>query len=341
LIFSVENVELPSCVAIVIPAYNAEATLATTLDSALAENGVAEIVVVDDGSCDGTLALARGYEPRVRVLTGPNAGVSAARNRGAAETSAPWLLFLDADDLLEPGTIAARLDASKDGVADVIICDWRDLTEDCAGNATLGPRRSINWASLAQGIEVATAVTVWATTAAILYRRTIFDRVGGFRRDLPVIQDARFLFDAAFQGARFAHAPHIGAQYRVLPGSLSRRDPTRFLLDVLLNGEQIEALWRCRGALSPEQAKGLAAIYNQATRGLFASAHPRYFDAVRRQRSLGQPVPVHSQIAAPMARLLGLKTARSLHVLAKRTVTAFAVATRAADEFRLKMGRSN
>ena len=64
---------------------------------------------------------------------------------------------------------------------------------------------------VAQGVEVATAVTVWATTAAILYRRTILDnsRIGGFRRDLPVIQDARFLFDAAFQGARFAHAPHI------------------------------------------------------------------------------------------------------------------------------------
>lgn len=299
-------------VAIVIPAYNAETTLAAALDSALGQEGVAEIVVIDDGSRDRTLIIARGYEPRVRVLTGPNGGVSAARNRGVVETSAPWLLFLDADDVLEPGTIAARLATAKESGADVIICDWREMTDDGSGETTSAPTRSIDWALLEKGAEVATATSVWATTAAILYGRSIFSKIGGFRRDLPVIQDARFLFDAAYHGARFARAPHVGAKYRVVAGSLSRRDPGRFWLDVLLNGEQIESLWRARGAVSQEQAQALTGIYDNAARGLFAVGHPDYFSAVRHQRALGQPLPLHSRIVAPLARIVGVKGARSL-----------------------------
>lgn len=317
------QIRIADVVAIVIPAYDAEATLATTLDSVLGQEGVAEIIVVDDGSRDGTLPLARSYEPRVRVLSGPNAGVSIARNRGALETSAPWILFLDADDVLEPGTIASRLLTAKESSADVVICDWRDMTDKGPVDATLGPIRSIDWALLERGAEVATAVSIWATTAAILYRRKIFDKIGGFRQDLPVIQDARFLFDAAYLGARFAHSPHVGAKYRILPGSLSRRDPARFWLDVLLNGEQMEALWSARGMLSQEQMQGLAQIYDHAARGLFAAGHASYFEAVQRQRALALPLPMHSMIAPPLARLFGIKTARSLLAIGRRAGTHF------------------
>jgi glycosyltransferase involved in cell wall biosynthesis len=307
-------------ISVVIPCYNAAATLSSTLESVLAQESVAEIVVNDDGSRDHTLSVARSYEPRVRVLTGPNVGVSEARNRGATATTAPWLLFLDSDDMLEPGTIAARLTKARESGAEVVISDWREFTSD---DTTLGPTRSVDWPLLEKGAEVGIATSVWATTAAILYHRSIFDKIGGFRRDLPVIQDARFLFDAAYHGARFAHAPHVGARYRILPGSLSRRDPARFLLDLLLNGEQIEALWRARGALSQEQLTCLSTIYYQVARGLFAAGHPMYFEAVRRQQALAVPLPVHSRIAVPLACLLGLSTARSLMRLARAAASPF------------------
>jgi glycosyltransferase involved in cell wall biosynthesis len=84
------------------PCYNAASTLAETLESVLVQECVAEAIVIDDGSTDKSLAVARAFEPAVRVLTGPNQGVSAAHNRGIAETTTPWLLFLDSDDLLTP-----------------------------------------------------------------------------------------------------------------------------------------------------------------------------------------------------------------------------------------------
>lgn len=127
-----------------------------------------------------------------------------------------------------------------------------------------------------------------------------------------MIQDARLLFDASRSGARFAHAPHVGARYRVVSGSLSRRNPTQFWRDVLVNGARIEALWRGRDALSSTRLQALAGVYDSAARGLFTAGHPDYFDAVARQRKLGLPLPRHSLVAAPLARLLGLRAARSL-----------------------------
>jgi glycosyltransferase involved in cell wall biosynthesis len=299
-------------IAIIIPCYNAQLTLAATLVSALAQEVGVEVVVIDDGSGDDSLAVAREFEPTIRVISGPNRGVSAARNTGIAETNAPWIVFLDADDLLEPGTLAKRLASAEASNAEVIICDWIDIEDDGAGNLTDGAHRSVDWSALEANPEIATATHVWAATAAILYHRDIVSRIGGFRPDLPIIQDARFLFDAASHGARFGRADHIGARYRILPGSLSRRDPVRFSRDILLNGQQIENLWRVRGTLDLERLKAVRGIYEAAGRKLFRVSHPSYFEAVDSQRKLGLPLTLHSRVAPGAARLLGMRGARAL-----------------------------
>jgi glycosyltransferase involved in cell wall biosynthesis len=300
-------------VAVVVPCRNADTTLGATLQSAFAQEGVREIVVVDDGSTDDSLALARSFEPRVRVLTGPQRGVSAARNRGiGAAMSAGWLQFLDADDLLTPGTVAARLEAAHISGADVVICDWEELIDDKCNVPRPGRQHSIAWSAMTEDVELATATHVWAPPAAILYRRTMVERIGGFRTDFPMVEDARFLFDAAYHGGRFDHAPHVGAQHRIAPGSLSRSDPVCFWQCALRNGQQIEALWRERGTLDAARRRAIHGIYNHAARGLFAVAHPSYFEAVTALRSVGLPLPRHSRVANPLARLLGLGAARKI-----------------------------
>ena len=298
-------------VSVIIPCFNGAATIAATIASALAQNGCAGgILVVDDGSTDASLALARGFEPDVRVVTGPNRGVSAARNRGIEETGGEWVVFLDADDLLLAGTLRQRLDDAAPAGADVVICDWQELID--GGSGAGGPVRALDPGSLADGVELACATRLWAPTAALMYRRSLIEKIGGFRLDLPIIQDARFLFDAARHGARFIRSPHVGARYRVGPHSLSRRDPARFWRDVLLNAAQIEALWRGRGALSRQQREALAGIYDNAARGLFRAGDPAYFEAIDRQRRVGERLPLHPRIAGPLARAAGLRPARQL-----------------------------
>ncbi|MDD8025388.1 MAG: glycosyltransferase [Acidobacteriota bacterium] len=91
-------------ISIVIPLYNKAPYIERTLRSVLAQTHDRwECLVVDDGSTDGGAAIVRAQsDPRIRLLTQPNAGVAAARNRGAREARHPFVAFLDADDEWSP-----------------------------------------------------------------------------------------------------------------------------------------------------------------------------------------------------------------------------------------------
>jgi succinoglycan biosynthesis protein ExoM len=101
-------------VSILIPAFNASEYIATTLRSALAQNWPRkEIIVVDDGSTDATLAIARSFRSReVSVVTQPNQGAAAARNTALSLSQGDVIQWLDADDLLAPDKIAQQMEAS-------------------------------------------------------------------------------------------------------------------------------------------------------------------------------------------------------------------------------------
>ena len=98
-------------VSILIPAYNAERWLASTIRSALAQTWTStEVIVVDDGSRDATLAVARSFEsPTVKVVSQPNMGAPAARNAALELAQGSYLQWLDADDLLHPDKVKAQM----------------------------------------------------------------------------------------------------------------------------------------------------------------------------------------------------------------------------------------
>jgi glycosyltransferase involved in cell wall biosynthesis len=95
--------------AIVIPTYNHARYLPAALDSALAQTRRADVIVVDDGSTDGTRAIVSERYPTVTYIRQDNRGVAAARNAGLAVTAADAPVFLDADDTLTPDCVERRL----------------------------------------------------------------------------------------------------------------------------------------------------------------------------------------------------------------------------------------
>jgi glycosyltransferase involved in cell wall biosynthesis len=154
----------------VVPVFNGAAFLGEALASARAQVGVdLEIIVVDDGSTDGSAALARAL-PGVRVLAQPRQGAAAAKNRGVEAAGGTLLAFLDADDRWPPGTLAARREQLLATGADIVFGRMQEFRE-----ADAPPSADVDTASR-RGLVAGT----------MLMRRADFLRVGPF--------DERFRF---------------------------------------------------------------------------------------------------------------------------------------------------
>src|SRR3954463_5077031 len=99
-------------VSIIIPVYNAEKYIAETINSAADQTwSNKEIIIIDDGSTDGSLAIAKRFaNDQIKVFSQANKGASAARNRGLLEAKGKYVQFLDGDDLLMPNKIALQLE---------------------------------------------------------------------------------------------------------------------------------------------------------------------------------------------------------------------------------------
>jgi glycosyltransferase involved in cell wall biosynthesis len=127
-------------VSAIIPTFNRKTYLRRAIESVLAQTvPVDEIILVDDGSTDGTCdAVKTWYGSRVRVIRQDNTGVSGARRRGIQESHGEWIAFLDSDDEWTPDRNARFLDAAQHLAADVawIFGDLLLVTKDC-DNTTL------------------------------------------------------------------------------------------------------------------------------------------------------------------------------------------------------------
>jgi glycosyltransferase involved in cell wall biosynthesis len=117
----------------IVPTYNREGTIRRAVDSVFAQTyPAAEIIVVDDGSQDGTHDRLRPYLERIRYIYQPNGGVAAARNRGATDARSEWIAFLDSDDCWLPGhleTMAAAIRGTR-GEAALYFSDMRRGSEE-------------------------------------------------------------------------------------------------------------------------------------------------------------------------------------------------------------------
>ena len=265
-------------VSILIPCRNAAPYLAATLESACGQSlPAAEILVVDDGSIDDSAAIARRFAPTVTVIDGPGRGASVARNVATCQSRGRYLQYLDADDLLEPHALETRVDALERTGAGLAISDWQRLVER---SGDWGAERDVSGRLADDGVPADVQVLrgFWAPPAAILYRRSLCMQIGAWRESLPVIQDARFLLDAARLGGRVVHVPGIGARYRRHAShSLSTTNRDRFWGDVLRNAEEVESLWRAAGTLDRVHRTALVQVFADCARVGFISRSSSLF----------------------------------------------------------------
>jgi glycosyltransferase involved in cell wall biosynthesis len=206
-------------VSVVIPAYNAARTLAASVDSALQQTRpVLEVIIVDDGSSDETLAAARSLEcERVRVLSQENGGAASARNTGIRAAKGEFVAFLDADDLWLPEKIERQMAyLARYPSSDAVQCgsffvddELRVLyVKECTDTGD-----SFREALLFQNLP--------AFLSALVVRRTSLMETGAFDTDLEILEE----WDMALKMARrcgMRSVPEPLVKYRVHPGNRHR-----------------------------------------------------------------------------------------------------------------------
>jgi glycosyltransferase involved in cell wall biosynthesis len=178
-------------VIVIIPAYNAAATIAGTLESVLAQTFKdIEIICVDDGSTDQTRAILESYADRVRLVEQANSGPAAARNNGARNSSGEYLAFLDADDVWMPQYLERTVTVlDADPALSLVYCncaladsDGVAIDTSIVGNGFDHPP-SLN--------ELLTRLWPIMPSAALV-RRSAYDKCGGYRDEL---RGASFRFE--------------------------------------------------------------------------------------------------------------------------------------------------
>jgi len=300
----------PPLVSVVIPCYNAAAWLRETLDSALRQTGVnLQVILIDDGSTDGSAEIAAREFPQVELSRTEHRGASRARDCGLRAARGEYIQFLDADDLLLEGKIARQCAHLISTGADIVYSDWRYLVETDEG---MFQPSTLCTQQMRGAPELELFMDFWAPNSAYLFRRRMVEAVGGFNETLPILQDARFVLDCALNGARFTYLPGEVSRYRRHAAQISG-NRVAFVRDMLTNAVQVQAWWVTHGGITVERHAALVAVYGNVARMSYEVDRATFWEAYRAVLQL-EPhyVPAHPRGLAFLTRVVGYPRAEAL-----------------------------
>ena len=209
---AVANDYEPGLVTVVIPCFNAAPYVGAAIKSALNQTyDRVEVVVIDDGSTDDSLAVVRSYDSRITFLAKANAGACAARNDGLQLAKGEFVQFLDADDWLEPDAIANRI-SSFTGDEGLVFGDRIHVSDDgqlLTDYSSAHPTRG--WES-DDWIHYVLITNIH--TMEPLHRKEWACRVGGFDESFPQSQEPDFHLRLLLAGCNFAYSPGVVGAFR-------------------------------------------------------------------------------------------------------------------------------
>ena len=205
-------------ISVVIPVYNGEKTIAETIESVLNQSfSNFEIVVINDGSQDSTLdVIASIQDPRIKIFSYPNAGLSASRNRGISQSSGEFIAFLDADDLWTPDKLEAQLTALQENPNAAVAYSWTDFIDETSQFLKPGPHFTISgdvYAELLRG-------NFLANGSNPLIRRQALIKVGSFDVSFSGVADWELYLRLATH-YHFVAVPSPQILYRLSANSMS------------------------------------------------------------------------------------------------------------------------
>ncbi len=303
-------------VSILIPCYNAAPWLAETIQSALAQSwSRTEVIVVDDGSTDGSLAIARTFATRgVKVILQANAGASAARNRALQEAGGEFIQFLDADDLISRDKISAQLDAlARHDRATTASCAWGRFSSDPAEAVFSDTTVYRDFRPIDFLIHCSTGFHMMHPSAWLV-PRSVVQQAGPWNESLTLNDDGEYFCRVLLASAGIAFVAGPQSYYRSgLPGSLSQRR------DELSRRSQFRSIELIASHLlavedSPRTQRAMANYYQRFIHDFYPAPADLISGAVKRIAALGGSdlAPHMGPKTAIAARLLGWKNVQRL-----------------------------
>ncbi len=215
-------------VSIIIPTYNRTETLADAVESCITQDGVqTDVIVVDDGSTDGSVEALTATYPEARIFRQDHRGACVARNRGIQEAKGQFVKFLDSDDKLAPNVLSAQVRYIEQSEADVVYGDFEmfgNLEDTRVGGI---PCRITG--------EVDNPVDAllgdwWCAPFCYMYKRESIDEQR-WTEDLECLQDFDFILCFALRGKRFAYTPGIAGYYRIHGGQITNSSAHRYAVN--------------------------------------------------------------------------------------------------------------
>lgn len=204
--------EKTALVTIGIPCFNGarwlEGAIQSALDQTWAER---EVIVVDDGSTDGSREIAAGFGDRITLIDSAHRGATHARNLAMEAGRGEWIQFLDADDALQPQKIARQLEESEGG-RDADILYSPVMMETTTGGTHTRRQLPID---TNQDLYIQWLAWQLPQTGGCLWRRGALEELGGWKEDQPCCQEHELYLRALKAGLRFRFTPSAGAIYRV------------------------------------------------------------------------------------------------------------------------------
>lgn len=197
----------PRLVSVIVPVHNMERFLPETLDSILASDYPAlEVVVVNDGSSDGSLAVAKGYaarDRRVKIITQRNSGVCRARNTAIHCAAGHYILPVDADNRIEPTFVSRAVAAIESRPGIKVVAPRADFFGSRTGEWRLPPF----------SLRLLARKNIMDTCA--LFRREEWERTGGYCEEIVAREDWEFWIAVLKDGGDVVRLPSIELHYRV------------------------------------------------------------------------------------------------------------------------------
>lgn len=255
-------------VSIITALHNKEPYIAETMRSVLAQTMPDwELIVVENGSTDnGTEVVRQFLDTRIRLVVSPKCGPSAARNFGMGLATGEWILFLDADDLIEPGYLQDAINCGIKADADLVVSRWRKFTNS-PEDLQVEEVPTCEGRTHAQLLDSAIVFTPWQTTCALVKRKVLVRELWWPEQmDEYLGEDTVFWFRLLSCNSNWVCRPDVGILYRWKPpGCRTQNEDAGKWFAGLHQGavENLLFLKQKGLPLSPAQAENLMRLYEE------------------------------------------------------------------------------